>query len=273
MSDNLAALAGATQTLADTTLGYLSTQEQKKANQQNYDIALKNLGLSEEQMKYMRELQERMFERDDNAITRMVKDLENNGFNKLLAFGTGGLSNTSVSMPSAPQMEYRYQPIDYSALKQNFVGIVADMENLKNIRMQRELMEAQKFGQSFSNILTLLKAEEDSYNLNYYRSRGLPTNASGYPKTFAEMFGSSSSKDKPTIKVGNSELETNEFGKFLHDKIQESVDALKDKVNNSKAGKFWDKTTENIRQSFSHFVSKDKVKEGFNNYMKKRHKM
>lgn len=271
MSDGVNSVLGATQALADTTLGYLSLNEQKKANQQNYDIALKNLGLSEEQMKYMRALQERMFERDDNAITRMVKDLENNGFNKLLAFGTGGLSNSSVSMPSAPQMEYRYQPIDYRSLKHNLLGTVADMENLKNIRMQRELMESQKFGQSFTNILTLLKAEEDSYNLEYYRSRGLPTNASGLPKTFGEMFGNSDKKDKPTISVGGNEVETSEFGKFIHDKIQESVDALKDKVNNSKAGKAWDKTTENIRQSFSNFGSK--AKEGFNNYMKKRHQM
>lgn len=184
--DNVAA---AGQGVVNAAIGYLSTQEQKDANQKNYEIALKNLGLSEEQMKYMREVQNISWQRDDNAISRMVKDLQNNGFNKLLAFGTGGLSNTTVSQPSAPQLEYRYQPIDYSALKQNLIGTIADMENLKNIRTQRELMENQAYGQTLNNILTQLKAREDAYNLDYYSSKGLPTNATGLPKVGAEVQG------------------------------------------------------------------------------------
>lgn len=238
MGDNAANIAAAGQGVVNAALGYMSTKEQSKANAQNYEIALKNLGLSEEQMKYMRALQERMFERDDNAITRMVKDLENNGFNKLLAFGTSGLSNTTVSQPSAPQMEYRYQPIDYSALKQNLVGTVADLENLKNIRTQRELMETQQYGQTLNNILTEVKAKENAYNLDYYSSKGLPTNATGLPKIGAEVEGIINNKKDSVQSFVNNLIENAKEKKEQKDKIKAKEKRDKYYENQAKSSPF-----------------------------------
>lgn len=241
------ALTSATNALAAAA----SVSEQKKANQQNYEIALKNLGLSTEQMQYMRSLQERIFERDDNSISRMVKDLENNGFNKLLALGTGGLSNTTVSQPSAPQLEYRYHPVDYTSLKQNLIGTVVDIENLKNIRTQRSLMQTQAYGQSLSNILTQLKAEENAYNLEYYRSKGLPTNASGLPKVGGEFEGMINSKVNNLIEKAEKKVESMKEeqkkksierqkhyskGQFVIDKFKNFFN--KEKIENHSSGNF-----------------------------------
>ena len=178
----LAALNSANNAL----VGSLSVAEQAKANKMNYEIALQNLGLSKKQMEYMRELQYQTWERDDNAISRMVKDLENNGFNKLLAFGTGGLSNTTVAQPNAPQNGFKYNPIDYTTLKQNLINTVKDTEELKLLRDQKEFLKSQKFGQDLSNVLTQIKAEESVYNLDYYQKNGLPTNATGLPKVITE---------------------------------------------------------------------------------------
>lgn len=68
----------------------------------NTYLGFKNFGLQKSQFDYQRDLQERMFGREDTSITRRVADLKNAGLSPVLAAGQGAGSGPVVST-NAPQ--------------------------------------------------------------------------------------------------------------------------------------------------------------------------
>lgn len=71
----------------------------------NKKIAQQNLDLQKEHFQYEKDLQNKIFNREDTAYQRMSKDLEAGGFSKWNAVNTGGASAGAIVGTQAPQKE------------------------------------------------------------------------------------------------------------------------------------------------------------------------
>lgn len=107
--DGVASVVGAVAqpvaSIIGSVLGYNSNQE---ANSINRNVALYNAYMQNQQFDYARALQKTIFEREDNAISRQVADLERNGLNKQLI--SGGAGAGAVVSTSAPSVDYQHRP-------------------------------------------------------------------------------------------------------------------------------------------------------------------
>lgn len=94
----------------------------------NFDTAF-NLGADIESQIYNRSLQNRLFQRDDNAIQRMAQDYEAAGFNPLLAVGGTGAANTKAFESSGADVDT--------------LGKQYQEKELDNLESQKDLLDEQ----------------------------------------------------------------------------------------------------------------------------------
>lgn len=136
--DGIASVAGAiaqpAASVFGSVLGYKSNQE---ANSINRNVALYNAYMQNQQFDYARALQNTIFEREDNAISRQVADLERNGLNKQLIFGGAGAG--SVVSTSAPSVDYEHKPYYPSIEFGN--GLLQLGDFLLRSKLQKEQIE------------------------------------------------------------------------------------------------------------------------------------
>ena len=129
------ALAPAAGSIVGSVLGYKSNQE---ANSINRNVALYNAYMQNQQFDYARALQRTIFEREDNAISRQVADLERNGLNKQLIAG-GGADAGSVVSTSAPSFDYQHRPYQPSIEFGN--GLLQLGDYILRAKLQHEQIE------------------------------------------------------------------------------------------------------------------------------------
>lgn len=128
----------------------------------NGQMADKNFELQQGWYEYQKALQQEIFNREDTAFARRVKDVTKAGFSPLAALGQSAGSGQVVST-TAPQHS-GYQSPDLSPITQ-----AASLINAaETSRLEREATE---------------------YNLNWYRERGLPTNSGMYERVIADVLG------------------------------------------------------------------------------------
>lgn len=121
-------------------------------NKRNYE---QQQGLLE----YQQALQERIFEREDTAFQRRLKDVNAAGFSPLAALGSSAGAGQAVSM-SAPQKD---------------IGAYIQMASAQN-QLAQGLAERQYLRAQTKAVES--ETAERNYNLKYYSGLGLPTNAS-----------------------------------------------------------------------------------------------
>lgn len=105
----IGSLISAGANIIGSSLGFASNMS---ATNESRKIAEKNLAFQREQFEYSKALQNKIFEREDNAITRRKADLINAGINPLLAAGSGAGAG-SVVPTQAPQMDSSF--LDFSS--------------------------------------------------------------------------------------------------------------------------------------------------------------
>lgn len=160
--------------IADGIVGGLNYKNQKEYQEWNEDFSERNLQFQQQQY-------EEQKQREDTAVQRRAQDLEQAGFNKLMAAGQGANAGSTVGAVSpsgqAPQLQLGIQQsIDtiYNALKMT--------NDLSMSEMQRKLIEQQIISEATNRDLTIAneknvsqKTKEMLYNYNKSRDLGLRT--------------------------------------------------------------------------------------------------
>lgn len=115
-----------------------------------YDVfnSERNYGFQREQYNYQKDLQNRIFEREDNAVQRRMKDLKAAGMNPLLAAGGAASAGQAVttSAPQVPGLKTSYA--DYMIAKAK-----ADAD-ISMTQAQQQLLNNQAEGARLNNELT-----------------------------------------------------------------------------------------------------------------------
>ena len=187
-ADPLSGVANIINAISTPILGGIGLYQ----NQKNYE---QQQGLLE----YQKALQERIFEREDTAFQRRLKDINAAGFSPLAALGQSASAGQVLSM-SAPQR-------DASA----YIQLAAAQNQLADSLATRQYMRAQT---------EFVKAEtaEKNHNLNYYSNLGLPTNSSMTERLIGDAldilgtnFSSLSDDIKSTLKGAQDWLSEHRF--------------------------------------------------------------
>lgn len=163
----------------------VSAGSQENTNQVNQKIAQQNIDFQQQENSVQRQ-------REDTAMQRAVADYTAAGINPLLAIPGHGASSAVVS---APQNNYQRQNVDYGALLErlNPTDYIKEFYERKAQRQQAEqkdqeisLLKKKVEAQDTANRYAELELEQMRKNYEFYNSHGLPSNATGLPKTLSE---------------------------------------------------------------------------------------
>lgn len=102
--------------------------------------AQKNLEAQQEQQEYQRQLQQQMFDREDNSVARRIADLRANGLSPVLGAGQGASAGPVVSS-QAPQREDTSGMIP--ALLMFMMNMMKMDTDVSKTVVQKDLIEAQ----------------------------------------------------------------------------------------------------------------------------------
>lgn len=130
----------------------------------------KNLGFQKEVYRYQKRLQQKIFDREDNAIQRRVADLQASGLNKVLAAGQGAGSGATVPVttPQGAVPDLSDVAKDFLAAAQMEADISRTVEQ-KNLLQQQQKTEKEKQG------LVSTTNREKKHNLRISEQVGAPT--------------------------------------------------------------------------------------------------
>lgn len=209
--------------LLSTGLGIASSIQGLKLNNQNIEntklnneLAQKNYDLQVANLDYQKDLQQQVFAREDNAVTRRAQDLENAGLSKTLAAGSsagaGSVISTSAPQHSGYQM---YDPL---------------------VAMQLMNASEQYKAQEISN-------KQAEYNLKKSKELGIRTSDSGNIATLLQLIDQGLSGDGIiNSMIGSVSSIGSQIGEALKEGLnnanpfyktdEEKAQALLKKINN-----------------------------------------
>lgn len=108
-------------------------------------LALWNAYQQQREFDYARDIQNQIFEREDNSVQRRVADLEKAGLSKTLAAGSGAGAGSVVSTHlqnvGNPTSHVGGQSVSFQT---NFLDMLKSVEEIKGIKEQIEVAKAQK---------------------------------------------------------------------------------------------------------------------------------
>lgn len=120
------------------------------SHKDNQDALKQQMDMYRQQLAYTKYVQEKTWEREDNAIQRRALDLEKAGINKLMAGGVGGAgAGALMSMPSMPDVAgatNANSAMILNALGSGGAGIddIIQREKDRNLAKERLEMDRQK---------------------------------------------------------------------------------------------------------------------------------
>lgn len=153
------------------------------SDSQAKSISEENLQFERDRLNYQIDLQERIFNREDNAVQRRAADLEAAGFSKTLAAG-GAANAGAVVSTQAPQKQMpNYKtPESMIAMAQLMRNVNQTDEQIKLIQQQVENAKAENVQQKLD---TAIKARDFKRAID----AGMSYNATGWAKDVKEIIG------------------------------------------------------------------------------------
>ena len=136
--------------------------------------SIANFGLGLANYRYQKDLQSKIFSREDTSIARRVHDLKASGLSPVLAAGQGAGTGSIVSTKS-PEIDPTLAVSIYTSLATMEKDFAVKDEQIQNLRAQREL----------TDINALIKA----WDYEKYVQSGMASNASGFARTLRDLYG------------------------------------------------------------------------------------
>lgn len=117
----------------------LGFRQEKKQADQNYNLGLENLA-------YQKDLQQQIFQREDNAVQRRVEDLQKAGLSKTLAAGSAAGAGAVVNT-QAPEKKQSFDRLakmfDTQQMLMNTINIKKANADVNATNAQAELIKQQ----------------------------------------------------------------------------------------------------------------------------------
>jgi len=161
---------------------------------------------------YQKNLQNRMFNREDTSIARRVRDLKASGLSPVLAAGQGA--------NAGPVVQVKQPEVDTQVI-QGLQNLLTMQKDFAVKDKQIEVLQSQKH---LNDISTAIK----SWDLTKYMEAGTASNATGLAKTIRDLFQLSGSPIAERIK----------------DEINEKINPSNIKIPGDKSGKTYKITPE-----------------------------
>lgn len=102
----------------------------------NKHIADQNLNFQRENLAYQKELQQQIFQREDNAVQRRADDLQKAGLSKTLAAGSGAGAGSIVST-SAPQNQFKS---NLQNVVGNMASIAQSFQDVEKTKLENSIL-------------------------------------------------------------------------------------------------------------------------------------
>lgn len=184
MGDAGAAAGAIIQTASDQVISSNQIAAQEKQEQENRNHAMKiaemNIALQretnaqnqanwEKSFAYQQQLNETQMKREDNAVGRRAEDLQNNGFNRLMAVATaadsGQMTTISGGQESqAAQIEAYAKKVNYQRDRINLINAMIGQAQVGKIKVETQYVGEQILSEAEDRALTKLKQVEATKN-------------------------------------------------------------------------------------------------------------
>lgn len=141
-----------------------------------------NIYQQERQYDYEKNLQSKIFNREDTAIARRVADLERSGLSPVLAAGNGAASGAVVGL-NTPRADN---------IAGNFRELITMKNDIATSKVQRELMEEQKKAAEATANAANANAAQTNWNTHWYKKQpggGMPTNMNSIGQSAGYLTG------------------------------------------------------------------------------------
>lgn len=154
-------IGGATGWLTDTGFKIYDRWQANKINKQN-------MAYQREQQSYDRSMQQKIFEREDNAVQRRRADMEKAGLNPILAAGQSAEAGPTIRS-EVPQQDYAKMEnvVNPAELALSLMRMKADIDRTGADRLridaEKEKAISQKKGQDLENRLTTLDVNKGEF--------------------------------------------------------------------------------------------------------------